>query len=174
MFRRLAIAGVALLAACGGDSAAPTTTTTAPATTTAATTTAPTTTTTTVPEPEGPSVEFDGGACVYSGPIDFEGGGLVAFQVRNTGDTDFGFILLRVDEELDYESVAGLMGGFRGIGPDLPEGITERSGSGILGPGDEENPSIPLTADGNYLPACQTWPDNDWRIADAFITVTGA
>ena len=158
----------------GDDSTA--TTTTVPVTTTtvaASTTTAPATTTTEA-TPDAPTVEFDGTSCMYSGPDQFEGGGLVAFHVLNTGDVDYGFILLRIDPSLDYSAVATLMDGFQGIGPELPDGITERSGSGIVSPGGEESPSVPLNMDGSYLPACQTWPDNDWFIADGFVTISGA
>ena len=177
--RSVVLAGLLAIAACGDDTTATTTTagvttTTVGTTTTPAPTTTTTTTTTTEAVPDEPTVEFDGMSCIYEGPDRFEGGGLVAFHVLNTGDTDYGFILLRIDESLDYETVATLMDGFQGIGPELPEGITERSGSGIVSPGGEETPSVPLNMDGNYLPACQTWPANDWFVSDGFVVITGA
>ena len=121
--------------------------------------------------PTEPIVEFDGESCTYSGPSEFAVGTLPRFEARNTGSVDFGVVMLQIDAGLSYQEVVARAGGFRGNRPDLPEGIQAGNGSGIMGPGEEQGFNVGFSASGNYLPACERWPDHTYFLAEGFVIV---
>lgn len=123
------------------------------------------------PASDTPTVIFDGQSCSYSGPTEFELNTLPPFVGRNTGTIDYNFVMLAIDAALGEQEAVDMVTGFRGLGPELPSGITERSASGIIRAGQDQRFNAAFTASGNYLPACETFPDPVWFAAQGFVTV---
>ena len=77
--------------------------------------------------------------------------------------------MLEIDATLTYDDVAAMADQLTFAG--LPQGITARSSSGIIDPGDSHTFNVAFSDSGNYLPTCLIGED-DFTLADAFVTVS--
>lgn len=106
--------------------------------------------------PAGTLVSFDGEACTFAGPSEFELNTLPVFDIVNDSDVDFSFEVFYVEDPswtlLDVVAIAPVLLDHS----QSPDGIRVRTASGPIAPGEARSINVPFTASGRYAMGCMT------------------